>query len=70
MTTRFQDVDISECWAQIPPMRRHLYFYLLLLLVTVVAASFQDPSAVCPVSGEETAPALSVNEIYSPPAGQ
>jgi len=69
MTTRLQDVDISESWAKIPPMRRHLYFYLLLLLVTVVASSLKGPNAVSPISEEDSAPALSATEIYSAPAG-
>jgi hypothetical protein len=70
MTTRLQDVDISESWAKIPLMRRHLYFYLLLLLVTVVAASLKGPNEVSSVSEEDAAPALSATEVYSAPAGQ
>lgn len=70
MTSRFQNIDISESWAKIPLMRRHFYFYLLLTLVTVVAASFKGPQAVSPVSGEDAPPALTATEVYSPPAGQ
>ena len=62
-TTQNHHVDYS--WAEIPPMRRHLYFYLMLVLGLTLAESLLGPHT--PQRSPETAPApprLTSQEVY------
>ena len=34
--------NITDEWSELPPSRRHFYFYLCLVLFTLAAKEFQD----------------------------
>ena len=59
----------SYSWEEVPPMRRHIYFYLLLVLGSIVVDSINNPFA--PQGRMAFAPAppprITSKEVYPAP---